>query len=168
MLIVDRSLKESAPSVYSIRTKVPEAGTYDVAFFLDNPRVVHCFELAVAPDPGAPPKTAERAVKIEPLLEKKPIRAGDTVEVKFRLSDVNTREPHRNLRDVRALAFLAPGTWQTRIAAQPDGEGIYSITVPVQDPGIYYVFLESPSLKLKINKARPLIFEVLSASTTAP
>ena len=162
VLVVDRSLRESAPSVFSIRTKVPEAGTYDVAFFLNNPRVVHCFKLAVQPDPGAPPKTAERTVKIEPLLEKKPIHAGDQVEVKFRLTDASTREPHRNLRDVRALAFLAPGTWQQRIPAQPDGEGIYRITVPVPESGVYYVFLESPSLKLKLNQARPLIFEVLA------
>ncbi len=155
VLVVDRSLRESEPSVFSIRAKVAEPGTYDVAFFLNDPRVVHCFELAVQPDPHAPPKAAERAVKIQPLLEQKTIRAGDAVEVKFRLT------PHREVRDLRALAFLAPGTWQTRIAAQPDGEGHYRITVPVPESGIYYVFLESPSLKLKLNANRPLIFEVL-------
>ncbi|HEX6095410.1 MAG TPA: hypothetical protein VF432_03715 [Thermoanaerobaculia bacterium] len=160
-LIVDRSLRESQPSVFSIRTKVAEAGTYDVAFFLNDPRVVHCFELTVQADPGAPPKSAERAVVIEPILEQTPVRAGGQVEVKFRLTDASTREPHRNLRDVRALAFLAPGTEQYRIAAQPDGEGIYRVTVPVPESGIYYVFLESPALKLKVNKTRPLIFEVL-------
>lgn len=161
VLVVDRSLEESAPSVFSIRTKVAEAGTYDVAFFLNDPRVVHCFTLAVHPDPGAPAKAPERVVKIEPLLEPKPIRAGGTVELKFRLSDTRTREPHRNLRDVRAVAFLAPGTWHTRIDAQPDAEGVYRFRVPVASAGIYYVFLESQSLNLRVNKTRPLIFEVL-------
>ncbi|HEX6085075.1 MAG TPA: hypothetical protein VF266_11155 [Thermoanaerobaculia bacterium] len=161
LLVLDRSLKESEPSVFSIRTKVPAAGTYDVAFFMNEPRVVHCFELTVAADPAAPQKALERAVKIETLNEPKPFKAGEEVELKFRLSDAATKEPHRNVRDVRALAFLAPGTWQQRIAAQPDEEGIYRVRVTVPKSGIYYVFLESPSLDLAINKGRPVIFEAI-------
>jgi DNA-binding beta-propeller fold protein YncE len=161
VLVLDRSLKEAEPSVFSIRTRVPAAGTYDVAFFLNDPRVVHCFELTVAEDPNAPRKAVKRAVKIEPLLEPREIRAGEEVEFKFRLSDPGTKELYRGVRDVRALAFLAPGTWQKRIAAQPDGEGIYRVRLTVPESGIYYVFLESPSLELPINKGRPMIFEVL-------
>ncbi|HEY0142190.1 MAG TPA: hypothetical protein VGF48_14935 [Thermoanaerobaculia bacterium] len=159
VLVVDRSLKESAPSVFSIRTRVPAPGTYDVAFFLDSPRVVHCFELAVKADPNASRKL-ERIVKIEPLLDRT-VHAGEEIELKFRLSDLNTKEPHRNAKDVRALAFLAPGTWQTRISATPDGEGNYRVNVKLPEPGIYYVFLESASLDLRLNKGRPLIFEAL-------
>lgn len=161
VLVLDRSLRESEPSVFSIKTRVPAAGTYDVAFFLNNPRVIHCFTLAVQPDPDAVRAPSQRAVKVEPLFEKKPVRAGQEVEVKFRLTDPDTLEPHRDVRDLRALAFLAPGTWQTRLAAQGDGEGVYRIKVPVPESGIYYVFVESASLHLKINKSRPLIFEAL-------
>ena len=161
VLVVDRSLKESSPSVFSIRTRVPAAGTYDVAFFLDSPRVVHCFELAVQADPNAP-RRIERRVKIEPLLDKT-VRAGEAVELRFRLSDANTKELHRHAKDVRALAFLAPGTWQSRISATPDGEGNYRVNVTPPEPGIYYVFLESASLDLRLNKTHPLIFEVLGS-----
>ncbi|HEX2060054.1 MAG TPA: hypothetical protein VHK90_04885, partial [Thermoanaerobaculia bacterium] len=77
VLVLDRSLRESEPSVFSIRTRVPAAGTYDVAFFMNEPRVVHCFELTVAADPNAPRKAVKRVVKIEPLLEKKTIKAGE-------------------------------------------------------------------------------------------
>jgi hypothetical protein len=82
------------------------------------------------------------------------------VEVKFRLSDAATSELRRDARDVRALAFLAPGIWQTRIAAQPDADGLYRVKLTVPEPGIYYMFLESPSLNVRMNKTRPVIFEV--------
>lgn len=160
-LVIDRSLRELEPGVFSIRTKVEEAGTYDVAFFLNAPRIVHCFELAVLPDPKAQRKIAGPAVNVEPILEEKPILAGEDLDVRFRLTDPNTHEPHRNVRDLRALTFLVPGTWQKRIMAKPEGEGVYHVRLPVPESGIYYVFIESASLNLKINKARPLIFEAL-------
>jgi DNA-binding beta-propeller fold protein YncE len=166
VLVVDRSLKEGAPSVFSIRTQVPAAGKYDVAFYLDNPRVVHCFALDVQPDPAAPPKPVEQTLAIEPLLAAGPIVSGRNLEIKFRLSDAATHELRRGVSDLRALAFLAPGTWQMRIDAKPDADGLYRVTVPVQEPGIYYVFLESPSLKLKINRARPLIFQAVAEEVT--
>jgi hypothetical protein len=157
-LVIDRSLRETEPGVFSIRTKVPAAGQYDVAFFLNAPRVVHCFDLTVRPDPSAT-KSAGRRVKVEPLLEKKPIRAGEELEVKFRLTDPTTQELHRNVRDLRALAFLAPGMWQKRVSVEPAEDGLYRVKLTVPEPGIYYVFVESESLRLKVNAGRPLIFE---------
>lgn len=161
VLVLDRSLRETEPSVFSIRTKVPAAGKYDVAFFLNEPRLVHCFDLEVAADPHAPKKAIERTVKIEPIIDDKKIRAGGDVEVKFRLTDGATRELHRGVRDVRALAFLAPGTWQKRVMAVAGDDGLYRVRIPVPEPGVYYLFLESPSLQLQLNESRPVIFEAL-------
>ncbi|HEX6085992.1 MAG TPA: hypothetical protein VF266_15775, partial [Thermoanaerobaculia bacterium] len=140
------------------RTKVPAAGTYDVAFFLDSPRVLHCFDLAVKGDP----RPSRREVAIETILDKKPIVAGETLEVRFRLRDAGTREPHRNVADVHALAFLTPGTWQKRVALEPADDGTYRVKLPVPQAGIYYVFLESDSLRLQLNAGRPLIFEAVT------
>ena len=159
VLVLDRSLREEQPSVFSIRTSVPAAGHYDVAFFMNEPRVVHCFDLAVAADPNAPAKAVARTVKIEPMLAQKSIRAGQEVEVKFRLTDTATSELRRDARDVRALAFLAPGIWQKRVPAEPDADGLYRVKFTVPEPGIYYMFLESPSLNVRMNKTRPVIFE---------
>jgi DNA-binding beta-propeller fold protein YncE len=161
VLVVDRSLKESEPSVFSIRTKVPAAGKYDVAFFLNEPRVVHCFDLTVAADPNAPARQVARTVKIEPMMDKKTVRAGSDVEVKFRLTDSATSEVRGGARDVQALALLAPGVWQKRILASSGDDGLYRVRIPVPEPGVYYVFLESSSLNLRLNQARPVIFEVL-------
>jgi YVTN family beta-propeller protein len=156
-LVIDRSLREAEPGVFTIRTKLPAPGMYDVAFFLEAPRVVHCFDLAVKGEPRRSPGD----VAIETILDHKPIHAGDELEVRFRLSDAGTHEPHRNVPDVRALAFLTPGTWQKRFAAEPADDGTYRLKLPVPKAGIYYVFLESDSLRLKVNAGRPLIFEAV-------
>jgi YVTN family beta-propeller protein len=156
-LVIDRSLRETAPGVFAIRTKAPPAGPYDVAFFLNAPRVVHCFDFTVRPDPGA--RQVAEGVHVEPMLEKKPIVAGQELEVKFRLSNSSTSEPRLNVRDVRALAFRAPGDWQKRVSVEPTEDGFYRVKLTVPQAGIYYVFLESDSLELKLNEARPLIFE---------
>ncbi len=61
------------------------------------------------------------------------------------------------------LAFLAPGVWQRREFARPAGGGIYSVTASVPQPGIYYVFVECPSLGLRLNALRPVILSAVPA-----
>lgn len=158
-MVLDRSLRESEPGVFTIRTRVPAAGAYDVAFFLDAPRVAHCFDLAVK---GESRPAARGGVTVESILEKKPIVVGEELEVRFRLRDSGTSEPYRGAADVQALAFLTPGTWQQRFALQPAEDGTYRVKLPVPQAGIYYVFLESDSLRLKVNGGRPLIFEAVN------
>ncbi|HEX7151260.1 MAG TPA: hypothetical protein VF618_07210 [Thermoanaerobaculia bacterium] len=160
-LVIDRSLRETAPGLFSIRTTAPAAGEYDVALFLDEPRVVHCFAMTIGSRPGAAP--AARGVAVEPVLEKKPIHAGQPLEVQFRLTDPKTKTPYRDVRDLRVLAFRAPGDWQKRISAEPLENGLYRVTLDVPSTGIYYVFVESESLRLEVNEGRPLIFEAAAA-----
>ena len=50
--VVDRSLKEVEPGVYSGKVRVPAAGQYDVAFLLDNPRMLHCFSTEAKENPA--------------------------------------------------------------------------------------------------------------------
>ena len=49
--IVDRSLRETAPGIYSTTVKLPASGHYDVAFLTDSPRIAHCFETTADPNP---------------------------------------------------------------------------------------------------------------------
>src|SRR5262249_23025301 len=42
VLVVDRSLRETIPGVYATTAPMAKSGTYDVAFLLDSPRIVHC------------------------------------------------------------------------------------------------------------------------------
>lgn len=62
-IVIDRSLRELAPGVYGSTVKLPAAGTFDVAFQLQQPAFVHCFSTDVAavraaaapvPTPGQP------------------------------------------------------------------------------------------------------------------
>ncbi len=161
-LVVDRSLRESGPGVFSIKTQVPAAGNYDVAFFLDSPRVVHCFNLTVRDNPALK-KLAERRVNLQPLMAARVIQVGEPVELKFKLTDPATGKAHENLSDVRVLAFLAPGVWQKREIARASSDGIYTLTASVPQPGIYYVFVECPSLGLRLNAQRPVILQAVVA-----
>src|ERR1700752_29400 len=49
--VVDRSLRETAPGVYSTTVKLPASGDYDVAFLTDAPRIARCFETSADPNP---------------------------------------------------------------------------------------------------------------------
>src|SRR4029079_1145888 len=52
VLVVDRSLRETKPGVYSTTIKLPVSGHYDVAFLNDSPRVSHCFDLSADANPA--------------------------------------------------------------------------------------------------------------------
>jgi hypothetical protein len=49
--VIDRSLKETEPGVYTSKVRIPVAGRYDVAFLLEQPRLVNCFSLEAKEDP---------------------------------------------------------------------------------------------------------------------
>jgi hypothetical protein len=54
-----------------------------------------------------------------------------------------------SLKDVGVLVFLSPGTWQQRQIAHSLGDGVYEITLNVPESGVYLLFVESPSQRLK-------------------
>ena len=52
VLVLDRSLEERSPGVYETIARLRHPGTYDLAVFLDAPRLVDCLQLTIAADPG--------------------------------------------------------------------------------------------------------------------
>ena len=48
LMIIDQSLVESAPGVYTAAVRLPHAGHFDVPVLLDQPRVMHCFQVSVS------------------------------------------------------------------------------------------------------------------------
>lgn len=162
-LVVDRSLRESAPGVFSIKTQVPAAGMYDVAFFLDSPRVVHCFNLSVRSNPALKKLAADHRVRVEPLVASRTVHVNEPVELKFKLTDPATGKTRDNLNDVRILTMLAPGVWQKRQVAKDEGGGTYGITTALAEPGIYYVFIECSSIGLRLNAQFPVILQAVAA-----
>jgi len=147
-LIVDRSLRETAPGVYSTTVKLPAAGAYDIAFLSDSPRISHCFETAADPNPILQPEKTI-ALKIEHQVSDTPLEVGHDYPIRFKLIDTKTNQAKDDLKDVRVLTFNAPGNWQRRDIAKSVGNGIYEINLNVPETGFYSVFVESSSMGVR-------------------
>lgn len=157
--VIDRSLRETTPGVYSTQVKLAKDGTFDVAFLLDAPRFLHCFDLSVKANPALKKKGKQVALRIEPLLKERKIRVGENVRLQLKATDPTTNQPKMGLKDVHVLISLAPGTWQNRDWAQSIGDGIYEVTFTVLQPGVYYIFFECPSLRVRFNQLPYLILQ---------
>jgi YVTN family beta-propeller protein len=160
LLVLDNSLRETERGVYTTTLRLPAAGHYDVVFLLDSPRLVNCFDLSVAENPAAPKKT-ETAVRIEPLVKQALANAGETFTLRFKVLDAKTGTATKNLQDVTVLAFLAPGIWQKRELAKPVADSVYEMSFVPPQPGVYYIFFQSPSLGLQYNQSTPLTLQVV-------
>ena len=145
VLIVDRSLRETTPGVYSTTVKLPASGNYDVAFLTDSPRIAYCFETAADPNPRLKEESSV-ALRIEPQIKEMSLPVGQNFRLRFKLIETSNNKIKDDLEDVRVLTFLAPGTWQRRDLAKSVGHGIYEINLNVPEAGVYMVFVESTSM----------------------
>ena len=159
--VVDRSLREETSGVYSTTARLPKAGVYNVSVLLDSPRIVHCFEVAAKSNPAIK-EDQQTAFQIEYLNKETPLTASEDYKVRFRLSEAQTKRPAA-LKDVGVLVFLSPGTWQQRQIAHSLGDGVYEITINVPETGVYLLFVESPSQRLRY---RDLPYLTLHAITS--
>jgi YVTN family beta-propeller protein len=158
LLVMDNSLRETARGIYSTTVRLNNAGQYDVAFLLDAPRLINCFELSVAANPNAP-KKVETEVKIEPLSKQALAYVGEPFTLRFKVIDAKTGAARTNLSDVSVLVFLAPGIWQQRDLAKSANDGVYETTFVPPGAGVYYVFFQSASLGLQYNQSTPLTIQ---------
>jgi YVTN family beta-propeller protein len=147
-LIVDRSLRETAPGVYSTTVKLPASGHYDVAFLTDSPRIAHCFDIAADPNPLLKEEKGV-ALRIEHQARDIQLQVGQDFPLRFKLIETKTNKAKGDLQDVRVLTFLAPGTWQRRDLAKSLGNGMYEINLNVPETGVYMIFVESGSMGVR-------------------
>ena len=158
--VLDRSLKETAPGVYSTAVRLPQSGVYDVALFLDNLRFHQCFLAQAAPNPDLK-KRNQMPVQLEFLLREKEIRAQEPTRIQFTLTDPESKRGKDDLKDVMVQSLLAPGIWHKREVARPVGGGIYEVELNPPRPGIYYVYVECPSLGIRSGKLPYLILQAV-------
>jgi YVTN family beta-propeller protein len=148
VMVVDRSLREIKPGVYSTTIKLPASGRYDVAFLNDSPRVSHCFNLLAETNPLL--KEGKKvALGIEHQVKERKLSAGQDFIFRFKLIETATGNPKSDLKDVRVLTFLSPGVWQRRDFAKPLGDGVYELKINVPEAGVYLLFVESPSMGVR-------------------
>jgi YVTN family beta-propeller protein len=146
IIIVDRSISETEPGVYTGRVKVPVAGTYDIAFMMDTPQFLPCFQAEVEPEPGVPATTGPMAVEYR--IQDRRVPAGESRIVTFKLADPSTGAPATGIPDLRVLYYRSDGRGRTVVPARELGDGLYEAEVKVVRPATYYVFVGSASRKL--------------------
>ncbi|HEX6184200.1 MAG TPA: YncE family protein [Pyrinomonadaceae bacterium] len=145
ILIVDRSLAETEPGVYSAPFKLTGAGTYDVPVLLDQPRMVKCFRLEVAESPDGPKSRDRVGLAAEAAFKGARFAPSEAVTLKFKITDATTGAAVVGLKDVGVLVFEPPGIWQQRQYAREVGEGFYEVTQTFPRAGLYNVMLRVPS-----------------------
>lgn len=161
VLVVDRSLQpRTQPGVYETNVRLRRPGHYDLVLYLDAPRMAYCTEFVVEADPGR--EVVGGPAEVVPLVHNRRIVVGQPVQLPFRLHDAATGQPHDNLTDVQALAFLAPGTWHTRLPATEARDGVYLVDFVPPEEGIYYLYLESPSIGLRLVNPDYLILQAVA------
>ncbi len=148
VMIVDRSLRETMPGIYSATVKLPASGHYDVAFLTDSPRIAHCFEAAADPNPLLK-EAPSVALRLEHQTKEMQLQVNQDFPLRFKLIETKTNEAKDGLQDVRVLTFLASGTWQRRDIAKSLGNGMYEVNLNLPESGVYRIFVESGSMKVR-------------------
>lgn len=148
VMVVDRSLREIEPGIYSTTIKLPASGRYDVAFLNDSPRVSHCFEVSAEANPALKEKQPI-ALSIEHQVKERKLAVGQDFTFRFKLVETATGNPKADLKDVRVLTFLSPGIWQRRDVAKAVGDGVYELKINVPQTGVYMLFVESSSMGVR-------------------
>lgn len=165
--VVDRSLRETAPGVYTASLKLDRGGRYSLPMVLAQPRVVECFAFAVD-EVGA--TQAGRRLDLDWRWTTAPgatpvvLQAGDEHEVQLQVRDAITGEPVTGVRDLQIMALAKPGLAQQRLFATEDRDatrpGIYRARFRFLRPGLWQLSVQSVSLGLSFDRSRTLDFSV--------
>lgn len=145
LMILDRSLSEIAPGVYSVPVKLTKGGRFDVPVLIDKPRMINCFQITVAENSKAKTVRAGPSIAVDPLFKTDQLKAGSLNTLKFRIIDSSTKKPVPGLTDVQMLVFEPPGIWQRRQVLAAMGDGIYGADQIFPHSGIFNVLLSVPS-----------------------
>ena len=159
--VADRTLREEKDGVYHAKVRIPAAGTYDVAFLMESPSLVHCFSMSAERNPDL---RLRGIANIEFIDKQQKVSIGDEVTVKFRITDPQTGKPKSNLKDVRVRYYRAPSFDRKEVAAIEVGDGVYKLDTKLSRTGVYYFFVSSKASNLAYGGDMPY----LSMQVTRP
>ncbi len=163
VMIVNRSIQETAPGLYTGSTQLPPAGHYNVSILLDNPSTYHCFTTDILPNPALV-KQSGQAVKVEYLLDNKDVPVGKTVSIKIKLTHPEQERIKDSVKDLQVMIFRIPGQSQQRLIAKPQGNSIYQVDVTPSEVGVYQVFVQSPTLNFTFGEQTTLTFRAIKGA----
>ncbi|HEX6362853.1 MAG TPA: cytochrome D1 domain-containing protein [Albitalea sp.] len=158
--VVDRSLKETEPGVYTSKVRIPVAGRYDVALMVNSPRIIECFSMEAKENPTL--AVDKQRIVAEFLVASREVPLGAKVPVRVKLSSVDGK-PQAGLKDVSLLSYLVPGQRREEALAREVEPGVYEATVLIHERGAYSIHVASKTLKkqyhdlafLSLRTARP-------------
>ena len=151
LMLLDRSLSEVAPGVYSSPMKLPQAGAFDVPVLVDQLRMFKCFDLRVAESANPEDRHTGPSITAEAAFKGQTFKAGEETKLTFRILDSVTKQPVVGLGDVQVLVFEPPGVWQQRQWAKEVDKGVYETTQVFPRDGLYYVMLRVKSRGIWFN-----------------
>ncbi len=141
VMILDRSLRETAPGTYTAVVKLTKGGDFDVPILIDQPRLINCFRLSIDALPSTTKAQKGTGLIVDLLKGDMPLQAHKPTRIKIRLTDRSSRQPVIGLSDARALIFEPPGIWQQRRPALEVGDGIYEIDQTFPHAGVYNLMI---------------------------
>jgi len=148
--IVDRSLSEREPGVYSGRVKLPVEGEYDIAFMMDTPRFLHCFSTKVVPNPEV--KSTAAKLSVDFLSTERYLPVHTDIPFRIKLTDPRTGQALNNISDVTVLYYRSDGRDRRVVPAKPMQDGVYEATIKLDSTSAYYVFVGSSSSEVSYSE----------------
>ena len=165
VLVVDRSLKEVSPGTYQTTVKLRHSGMYRMAFFLDSPRVVQCFEqIEVAPNPRSK-EDGGSLLEVVPHLFRQDPRAGETLRLQFELRDPDSGRLAEKPDDVLIRVIQEPGLSQIYEHSKKLGNGFYEAEFTLTETGMYHVYFECPSHKLAVSGSPYFSLQIIARNS---
>ena len=156
VLAVDHSLRErETAGTYSTSTILPAEGHYQAVFFMDSPRLIHCFSFRVASALANNSVLQDKRIVITPIGEHGSLKTGKTAQLKFRAQMEAVDAPLQNEQfDVTIL--LSSGIWRQNSTAMSSNQGEIIVQFIPPLPGSYDIYL------IPTNKSRTYIKRKLS------
>lgn len=153
ILVVSRSLRETAPGVHTTTLRVPTGGEYDLLLLLDEPRVIHCFDFT-ASEPQGFRSREPVSLRVEPILKAGMLAAGERVALRFRIVEVATGAPKADVADLEVFVATPTG-WSDRRPAKHVGDGVYEVEITLPEPGFYQMVVASRALQVRFEDQVP-------------
>ncbi len=166
VLAVDRSLRPAGPGRYSTTFLLGPAGRRDLTLLVNSPRIVECFPFTILTNPDKPDTRAPLiATALQPNSK---IAPGHELVLRFRLNRTADDSLLAGLSDVRVVTFLSPGVNRRALPATEVEAGTYEARFTPTEEGIYFVFVESSSAGLKVEKSPATVIDTTEAAAPIP
>jgi len=159
----DRTLRESAPGVYTTGVQVERGGVYDIAALIEEPRAFVCLEQRIEVPVGGDKLDPAERLHFEPLFDTGArFPAREPATLRFRMHDMTSSAPIAP-SEISVLVFRDPAGYRFRGAPNPVGEGVYEVTFTPPSSGQYRFLVGAASRGVKLG-----IIPFITLGVTAP